>query len=177
MVSKAKTVRQRVLKILKSARKPVSGQMLAEELGVSRTAVWKHIQKLRQLGYGIAGSPKVGYSLKSAPDIMISEELEAVLPLEFKGRIVCIDRIGSTNDAAKDMAAAGKFKPVGLVIAEKQTAGRGRFGRPWVSPRGGIWMSLVVRAFWNGAGSMRAVKVGSGGATGTGGGTTRSPSW
>ncbi|MDP1808840.1 MAG: biotin--[acetyl-CoA-carboxylase] ligase [Actinomycetota bacterium] len=138
-------MRRRVLDALKRSKSPVSGQALADELKVSRTAVWKQVQKFRSLGYDIVGSPKIGYALMSAPDIIVCEELEALLPAEFKGRVVCADRIGSTNDAAKDLAAAGSFKPVGLVVAEEQTEGRGRFGRRWVSPGGGIWMSLVVR--------------------------------
>lgn len=138
-------MRRRILETLKNATAPVSGQVLADELKVSRTAVWKHIRSLRLLGYDIVGSPKIGYNLAGVPDVLVREELEAILPAEFTGRVVCVDRIGSTNDAAKDMAAAGKLKPVGLVVAEQQTEGRGRFGRAWASPRGGLWMSLVSR--------------------------------
>ena len=138
-------MRQLVLKALKSANRPISGQALAEQLGVSRTAVWKHIQGLRLRGYDISGAPKVGYSLQSAPDILIAEDIEESLPPEFTGHVVCVDKVGSTNSAAKDRATAGDFKPVGLMIAEEQTQGRGRFGRTWISPHGGIWMSLVVR--------------------------------
>lgn len=140
-----KTIKQPVLEALKHSNSPVSGQALADKLRVSRTAVWKQIQKLRSLGYEIVGSPNVGYALISTPDVIVCEELESLLPVEFSGRVVCVESVGSTNDAAKDIAAGGGFKPVGLVVAEEQTAGRGRFGRRWVSPRRGIWMSLVVR--------------------------------
>lgn len=136
---------KRILSILKNADTPVSGQTIAGELNISRTAVWKHIKKLRAIGYEIIGHPKVGYKLAYAPDIIVCEELESVLSPDFRDQVVCFDCIESTNDTAKEMASAGKLHPVGLVVAEEQVGGRGRFRRPWVSPRGGIWISLVIR--------------------------------
>jgi BirA family transcriptional regulator, biotin operon repressor / biotin---[acetyl-CoA-carboxylase] ligase len=118
---------------------------LAAELSISRSAVWKRIERLRQKGYVITGAPKVGYELVSAPDLLSVGELAAELPPELEGRIILLDAAESTNAIAKDQASAGRLKPAGLVVAETQSAGRGRFGRPWLSPPGGIWMSLVLR--------------------------------
>jgi BirA family transcriptional regulator, biotin operon repressor / biotin---[acetyl-CoA-carboxylase] ligase len=138
-------IRDRLLERLKAADGPISGEGLAAELSISRSAVWKRIQRLRGKGYVIAGAPKVGYELKSAPDLLSVAELAAELPPEFEGEIVLLDTAESTNDVAKDRAAAGGLKPTGLVVAETQTGGRGRFGRRWLSPPGGIWISLVLR--------------------------------
>lgn len=138
-------MKERILKALKDARAPVSGQELADELSISRSALWKHIQKLRELGCRIEGSPKVGYRLLSLPDIIIADELATLLPSAFRGNVIGLETAESTNDLAKEMASAGKLKPAGLIVAERQTGGRGRFGRPWSSPPGGLWFSLVVR--------------------------------
>lgn len=138
-------MKQQILKALKDAQAPVSGQRLADELGISRSALWKHINKLRKLGCRIDGSPKIGYRLLSVPDIIIVEELAALLPSAFQGNVIGLEAVESTNDLAKEMASAGKLKPAGLIVTERQTGGRGRFGRPWSSPPGGLWFSLVVR--------------------------------
>lgn len=138
-------MRRDVLRMLKESDGPVSGRVLAENLSVSRTAVWKHIERLREEGYDIGGAQNVGYTLRSTPDRFSVEELSALLPGAFTGQIVCLNELTSTNDEAKALAAAGKLSPAGLVVAESQTGGRGRFGRPWSSPRGGIWMSVVLR--------------------------------
>lgn len=134
-----------VLEILKEKDTAVSGANIAKELGVSRTAVWKQIQRLRAAGYDISGQSRVGYRLKTEPDKLWREELEKELPPEFSGRVICLDEVESTNNLAKELAAGSRFKPVGLIVADKQTGGRGRFQRVWASPKGGIWMSLVVR--------------------------------
>ncbi len=134
-----------MLRVLKEAQDEVSGENIARELGISRTAVWKQVQKLRSAGYDIEAHPSRGYMLISTPDRLTKEELEVSLPLEFCDHVIFCDKVGSTNDLAKQMAGSGKFDPVGLVVAEEQTGGRGRFRRVWTSPRGGIWMSLIVR--------------------------------
>ncbi len=138
-------MKERIIAALKSADRPISGQHLADELGVSRAALWKQVEGLRAIGYVIDGSPRVGYTLTSEPDRLFAPLVEEGLPLEFAGNVVVLDHVDSTSTLAKEMAASGKMKPAGLVVAESQGAGRGRFGRHWRSPQGGIWCSLVVR--------------------------------
>jgi BirA family biotin operon repressor/biotin-[acetyl-CoA-carboxylase] ligase len=124
----------------------VSGEELSEAFGISRTAIWKHIEKLREEGYDIVASPHLGYRLISAPDRLTKIELEWQLNTEIIGKkIYSYKEIGSTNDVAHNMAASGD--PEGtVVIAEYQTKGRGRLGRKWVSPRGkGAYFSIILR--------------------------------
>lgn len=123
----------------------VSGQALAEELGVSRNAVWKAIQVLRERGCEIEAAPRRGYRLKWAPDV---PDESAVLPGLFGtpfSRVVYLSETSSTNDVAKQQARAGA--PEGtVVVADYQTCGRGRRSRGWVSPPGaGLAFSLVLR--------------------------------
>jgi len=124
----------------------VSGEELSEKFGVSRTAIWKQINRLRELGYEIDSVPRVGYCLKKSPDLLLPEEIVQNGPFEFlASKIYHYTSIGSTNDEAKKLAQMGA--PHGtLVIAEEQTGGRGRLGRKWVSPPGqGIWLSIILR--------------------------------
>lgn len=124
----------------------VSGEELSEKFGVSRTAIWKQINRLRELGYKIDSVPRVGYCLKKSPDLLLPEEIVQNGPFEFlASKIYHYTSIGSTNDEAKKLAQMGA--PHGtLVIAEEQTGGRGRLGRKWVSPPGqGIWLSIILR--------------------------------
>ncbi len=134
-----------IVAALKEADGPVSGELLAGRLGVSRAALWKHMEGLRAAGYVIDGSPKVGYRLMSEPDLILASALSSLLPGEFKEKVVRVDEADSTNTLAKELASSGRLGPVGLVVAESQTGGRGRFGRRWHSPHGGIWFSLVIR--------------------------------
>ena len=124
----------------------VSGQALSEELGVTRAAVWKQIVRLRELGFGIEAQGRQGYRLIACPDSLLAPVIRQGLSTQWAGReIVFLERVDSTNRAARSLAAQGA--PHGtLVVAETQTAGRGRRGRGWVSPAGeGIFMTLVLR--------------------------------
>lgn len=135
-----------VLAALRSAAGPVSGEKLAAVSGVSRAAVWKRINRLKALGYDIAGEPRKGYRLVSAPDKLLPEEiLWGLGTRKWRGPIHHFDTIASTNDLAKELGARGA--PEGsLVVAETQQAGRGRLGRQWDSPRSvGIYASLLLR--------------------------------
>ncbi|HEY8964836.1 MAG TPA: biotin--[acetyl-CoA-carboxylase] ligase [Candidatus Methylacidiphilales bacterium] len=132
---------------------PLSGEVLAERLGVSRTAVWKHISGLQELGYPIASLPHQGYRMEEGlPDLLVADELEARLPKPGKDgiawRAVVFRETGSTNDLALREAQGGAA--AGLVVAaERQTKGRGRQGRKWHSKAGeGLWVSLVLRPRW-----------------------------
>lgn len=122
----------------------ISGQTLAGRLGVSRVAVGKHVAALRGLGYQVAASPGTGYRLVSAPDAPLPEEVRPLLRSPMWVRLEGGGATGSTNDDAKRLALAGE--PHGTaVLASEQTGGRGRFGRPWSSPKGGVYVSAVLR--------------------------------
>lgn len=124
----------------------VSGQDLARRLGVSRTAVHKHIAALRAAGYQIESVPRLGHRLLVTPDRVTPAEVRLGLTTAVMGRLVEYrPSVTSTNDLAKELARAGA--PEGLLaIAEEQVRGKGRLGRAWVSPPGvGVWMSVVLR--------------------------------
>ena len=124
----------------------VSGQQLADEFGISRTAVWKHIKELEEQGYEIASVKKKGYSLVSQPDTLEPAGLQPLLKTRMIGRkMVYQQSCASTQIIAHQLAQEGT--PAGTVaITEEQTAGRGRMARVWDSAYGkGIWMSVVLR--------------------------------
>jgi BirA family biotin operon repressor/biotin-[acetyl-CoA-carboxylase] ligase len=124
-----------------------SGAALAKQLGVSRAAVWNHIQELRRHGYDIEASPHHGYILRGTPDALHGDDLLARL-----GRCHAIGRdirvfseTTSTNDIVDRLARDGVAEGI-VVFAESQTKGRGRLGRTWVSPAGrGLWFSILLR--------------------------------
>lgn len=125
----------------------VSGESVSTTMAISRSAVWKHIRSLREDGYMIKSSPKKGYLFLDAPDLLFVEEIQDELETSRFGKekIVYLTETDSTNTRAKELAAGGA--PEGtLVIAEKQTSGRGRRGRNWFSPTEmGIYASLILR--------------------------------
>ncbi|HET7522338.1 MAG TPA: biotin--[acetyl-CoA-carboxylase] ligase [Bacillales bacterium] len=124
----------------------ISGQELSERLGFSRTAVWKHIRELRESGYTIESVKKSGYRLVARPNTISAPEIQSGLHTEnFGCRVHYEESVASTQKIAHQLASEGA--PEGtLVVADEQTGGRGRLGRPWHSPKGtGIWASLVLR--------------------------------
>ncbi len=136
-------ISSQIIKILKSSNNPVSGEVIGKQLGISRVAVWKNIKKLQNKGYPIVSSKK-GYSL-SSKDLFLEEEIKSIikeLPITFIKNVYFFEKITSTMDFAKKLGERGEQA---LVIAEIQTKGRGRMGREWISPKGGIWMSLVFK--------------------------------
>lgn len=127
-----------ILQILRSEGGPVSGESIGRSLGVSRVSVWKHIQKLRELGYAIA-SEAGGYRLLESPD--------ALYPWEFPGRedrVHHAARVSSTMEVARELARGG-CDHLTLVVAEEQTQGRGRLKRVWQSAPGGLYFTMVLR--------------------------------
>ena len=138
-------IRDRILaELWRSADACISGEELASRLGVSRTAVWKTIRQLRGEGYQIESAPKRGYRLLSVSDVLSEEGIAR--HLRHKELTVRLYKtIGSTNSTLKAMAADGA--PAGLaLVAEEQTAGRGRLGRSFYSPAGsGLYLSLLLR--------------------------------
>lgn len=139
-------MREKILSMLKEHKDEfISGEMISNKLGISRTAVWKHINNLREEGYEIESMPKNGYKLLNCPDVLTLEEVEEYLNTEFIGRnIYYFDTVDSTNIKAKELAM--EVEEGTVVIAEEQTKGKGRLGRDWLSPKGkGIWMSIVLK--------------------------------
>jgi BirA family biotin operon repressor/biotin-[acetyl-CoA-carboxylase] ligase len=140
------TVKDTLLAVLKgNAGEYVSGEKLSRKLGVSRTAVWKHIGSLRDEGYAVESSPRLGYKLVSVPDFLLPAEISEGLHTAVLGKQIHYRaEIDSTNRLAKQLAIDGE--PEGsVVLAEQQRTGRGRMGREWSSPTGGIWMSVILR--------------------------------
>ena len=125
----------------------ISGEFLSHELLVSRSAIWKHIQGLKEEGYDIASSPKKGYRLDRYSDRLLPKEIKEGLNTKIIGKkdIAYFHEIDSTNTKAMALADGGAAEGT-IVVAEKQTMGRGRRGRSWLSPEGdGIYASLVLR--------------------------------
>ena len=123
-----------------------SGTKIAEEIGTSRSEVWRLVQQLRRQGVDIVGHPATGYRLGSAPDLLLPDILAPFVKGTIFGKnIHHYYKIGSTNTAAMEAAAAGA--PEGTVLlAEQQTAGRGRGANTWHSPQStGIYCSVVLR--------------------------------
>ncbi len=124
----------------------VSGTKIAQEIGASRSAVWRFVEQLRALGVEIAGHPTTGYQLKSVPDLLLPEVLAPMVKgTLFAARLHHYFRTGSTNAEALAAAAAGE--PEGSVfLAEEQTSGRGRGGHGWHSEKSaGIYLSVLLR--------------------------------
>jgi BirA family transcriptional regulator, biotin operon repressor / biotin---[acetyl-CoA-carboxylase] ligase len=124
----------------------LSGTKLAQEIGTTRSEVWRLVQQLRRLGVEIAGHPATGYQLRAMPDLLLPEILSTLLRgTLYEHHLHHFYKIGSTSLAAMD--AAGKGAPEGTVfLAEEQTAGRGRGSHTWHSVRSaGIYCSIVLR--------------------------------
>jgi BirA family transcriptional regulator, biotin operon repressor / biotin---[acetyl-CoA-carboxylase] ligase len=135
-----------LLNFLREAESFVSGEILAARVGLSRAGVWKRLNRLKALGYVIEGEPRRGYRLVSAPDKLFPEEILYGLGTRtLRGPIYHFETTASTSDTAKTLGVRGVAEGA-LVVAETQTAGRGRLGRHWVSPPGtGIYASLLLR--------------------------------
>lgn len=138
-------VKDRALELLGTG-KTVSGAEMARELGVSRNAVWKVMNQLRQGGYEIEAVTNRGYRLISAPDLLCEAEIRRFLRTKELGREMEIhDRLDSTNNRAKALAAAGARHGT-TVIADSQSGGRGRLGRSFFSPEhSGVYMTCILR--------------------------------
>lgn len=124
----------------------VSGQEISRQLGISRTAVWKQIEKLRERGYGFEAVPRKGYRLIDKPDRILPAKLAALLETKRMGRkLHYFEELDSTQTKAHELVSKGSGEGA-LIIAESQTSGRGRMGRSWHSPAGkGIWMTLLLK--------------------------------
>lgn len=133
-----------LIKLISGKETAVSGEKLANELSISRAAVWKHIKALRMDGYMIDSTTNRGYSLVGTPDILIPAKIKAELKTGIIGKeIHYFKEIKSTNTTAREMAHS--VEEGAVVIAEAQSCGKGRIGRKWLSPEGGIWLSIILK--------------------------------
>jgi BirA family biotin operon repressor/biotin-[acetyl-CoA-carboxylase] ligase len=138
----------KVLDILEKSDHPLSGEVISNELGITRSAVWKHINELRMMGYDISSSQKLGYKLTRTSAKLLPYEIHKKLKTQFIGKKIRYrENTPSTIWVGKQMCSEGDVgKMHGMVIiAEEQTGGIGRMGRAWVSPSGGIWITVVLK--------------------------------
>ncbi|MDD4909279.1 MAG: biotin--[acetyl-CoA-carboxylase] ligase [Candidatus Omnitrophica bacterium] len=135
-----------ILEFLRGSDTYVSGEDLSRHLKISRSAVWKHIQELRQSGYEISAVPHLGYRLDALTDKLFPQEITSSLNTKFVGRkIHYYESVSSTMDIATKLAVEGEEEGA-IVCAESQSRGRGRIGRQWFSPKAkGIYISLILR--------------------------------
>ena len=135
----------KVLKFLKIHNTEyLSGQDLSDVLRISRVAVWKQIKKIQMLGYTVESKQKEGYKLTKNSDLLLPWEIVSGLETKVLGQqAYYFDSIDSTQSQAMKMINESK-KEGTIIIAEKQTGGRGRSGRQWISPKGGIWFSIIL---------------------------------
>jgi BirA family transcriptional regulator, biotin operon repressor / biotin---[acetyl-CoA-carboxylase] ligase len=139
-----------LLSLLRSREgKSVSGEELSKCLGVSRTAIWKHIHHLQDEGYDIEAVPNLGYRLISTPDRLVPDEIKAGLKSKrFGKKIFCYQQTSSTNDRAMELAS-DQLPEGTLITAEYQTRGRGRRERTWTSKKeANLLFSLLFRPPW-----------------------------
>lgn len=135
-----------LLKILRESDGYVSGQQLCERFHVSRTAVWKVIQQLKEEGYEVEAVKNRGYRIMTTPDVITAEEISSRLHTNWMAEnCIYLESVDSTNNYAKRIAEDGT--PSGtLVVADEQTGGKGRRGRAWCTPKGSaIAMTIVLR--------------------------------
>lgn len=139
-------MKEEILRLLRSADGYISGQELCNRFGVSRTAVWKAINQLKEAGYEIEAQQNKGYRLMAAPDLMTEAEIKSLMHTEWVAKeVLYFDTIDSTNTKAQELAEKG-YPSGTLVVADKQDSGKGRRGRSWVSPSGtGIFMTLMIK--------------------------------
>lgn len=139
-------MRGEILSLLREGGGFVSGEEISQRFAVSRTAIWKHMRELKELGYEIEAHPRRGYRLLRAPDRLLPDEVRHGLQTKWLGkRVEYIPVTESTNTVAKKLAAAGCESGT-IVLSEEQSGGKGRLTRSWFSPPGqGLWLSIVLR--------------------------------
>ena len=139
-------MKSEILAMLRETDGYVSGQKICDKFGVSRTAVWKVIHQLQEGGYEIEAVSQKGYRLIAPPDIISAAELQSIRKTRWAGQEIChFSSLDSTNTKAKELAEEG-YPHGTLVVADRQSAGRGRRGRSWDSPAGtSIFMTLLLK--------------------------------
>ncbi len=138
---------EKILNVLRHRRDSyVSGEELCKLADISRAAIWKHMEKLREEGYDIEAVPHLGYKLVAIPDSLIPSEIKWKLKTKIFGRsVISYKKVDSTNIIAYELAEKG-MKEGTVILADEQVKGKGRHGRHWSSPsKGGIYMSCILR--------------------------------
>ena len=133
-----------LLNLLKEKNDYISGEEISEKFNVSRSAIWKQIKALKDAGFIIEGVSRKGYKLISCPDIIFKDKLLSSLNTKLLGKnIEYYKEVSSTNETAKSLA--DKSTDGTIIISETQSGGKGRLGRVWTSPSGGIWTSFILK--------------------------------
>ena len=135
----------KVLTFLKSHRSEyLSGQDLSDVLKISRVAVWKHVKRIRSLGYNVKSKQKLGYKLVKNTDLLLPWEITSGIKTRVFGkRAYYFDTIDSTQNFAASIAKNSRENGT-IIVSKKQTSGKGRLGRKWISPSGGLWFSIIL---------------------------------
>lgn len=138
----------KILEILERAPESISGEKISNELKITRSAVWKNIKELREMGYDITSSQKDGYRLVHSSTRLFPYEVHKKLNTQVIGRKMrYLEDTPSTNTIGKQICSEGNPEKLHgtVIIAEEQTGGVGRMGRAWISPAGGIWITVVLK--------------------------------
>jgi BirA family transcriptional regulator, biotin operon repressor / biotin---[acetyl-CoA-carboxylase] ligase len=138
----------KVLEILERFPDSISGETISNELGTTRSAVWKNIKELRTMGYTILSSQKEGYKLVQSSSKLLPYEIHKKLHTPVIGKMMrYFEHTPSTNSVGKLMCSEGDAQKLHgmVIIAEEQTGGVGRMGRAWISPAGGIWITIILK--------------------------------
>jgi BirA family biotin operon repressor/biotin-[acetyl-CoA-carboxylase] ligase len=138
----------KVLEILERSPESISGETISNELGITRSAVWKNIKELRLMGYEIQSSQKEGYRLVHSSSKLLPYEIHKKLRTSTIGKqIRYFGHTPSTNSIGKQILMDGDPAKIHgtVIIAEEQTGGVGRMGRAWISPAGGIWITILLK--------------------------------
>lgn len=138
--------KEKILNLLRSSRSGfISGEELARTCGISRTMVWKHIKSLEREGFGIEAVPSQGYRITVVPDTLRQSDMKPGLRTKTMGKDIRVfPEVASTNTLAMELAGQGAAEGT-VVVAETQTGGKGRLGRKWVSPKGNLYLSVILR--------------------------------
>ena len=167
-----------ILELLEEAEGPLSGEEMAQRLGISRNSVWKAVQRLREDGYEIEAATNRGYRLVSSDSALTPQGVRRLLAGPARGCAIDVrDTVTSTNTVLKAIAEQGGAEGMAL-IAQQQTQGKGRLGRTFLSPKGtGLYISILLRPKFSAEDSLSVTTAaavagggGSGRIEGTGGG-------
>lgn len=141
------STRDRILGLFRSQKDSyLSGQEISDKLNISRAAVWKQVKALRELGFTIDAKHSQGYRLIDAPDLLLSADVERDLDTQIVGgNIISVQEIASTNSRIRELAEQGAQEGT-VLVADRQSAGRGRLGRRWESPSGvNLYCSILLK--------------------------------
>lgn len=138
-------MKEKILELLKTHTDYVSGQDICNQLGVSRTAVWKNINSLKEEGYQIDSVNNKGYKLLAEPDVIDEMRIREYLHTKWLAKEILYEKeMDSTNTQAKRLGEHDAINGT-VVVTERQTAGKGRRGKTWISPEGNCYFSILLR--------------------------------